>query len=904
MTEPAWKIAYERDRQDPVIRDLERINRLGWHHFSVGALKDLPARFGLGSAPSADQVRAALGPFLVTQRARRLGTEHFAEWDDESRFAVKLFGVHAETRNVVSVAERRERAILEVRRSHATQSQSVQKRPWAEQPLGGEEWRLFVRIRDDVRRKHPRHDEAGEGTASDDQHGGRRRRPMSELPAAVDTFFGRSHELDEIARAATASRIVSLVGTGGAGKTRLAFEAVGVVPVYEGLPVHLVRLDDVPQGHDVAESAVRQFGRVREGRQTWIERLVELCRDYSPMILLLDNCEHLIESCAKTASLLLESCLDLRVLATSREPLAVRGEIAIPVRGLPVDPVGDETSPDALRSIPAVQLFMERALAKSPSLSIGDAEAELVANLVRKLDGLPLALELAAAWAGRLTLGEIHDGIHERLAEVPSPIRGSSERHFTMSACLDWSYRLLSEEERRVLRWVSVFSGGCDEAALTQVLGHTEAAADAAVHRLVDASLVERSELFGRSRYSMLETVRAYGRRLLADAGELEAARQSHLQWCLELAGEAHDRAGGDAAEEWLPRLDAEVANVRAAMHHALERGDHTSILRFAGLWWYWFLRGYWAEVREPLEVALTDRGLLDGEQSRAALAAGTMSWAAGDLRAATDWLAEASRAAEASGDEWCLSQAAHIAGHVAHQRGELTEARALYEQALGYWKDRDASHWLALLQEDIGYVLADLGEEELAEDALKEALEVAGSVHDRQARGNALSHLAMVARRRGKLTAAVRHGYEGVAVLRELGYRRGLATALRNVAEACVAVERYEEANRHLAEAQAIQMAIGHRAGLARTLSTKAKLAERQGRPREAARVMGQVRALRELAGAVAGPPEVKEERIVLAAVRRALGDEAADEAFRVGEQAVLRSADAGVDLLEILEI
>jgi predicted ATPase len=866
-----WEKDYQRDRADEVIADLIRINRRGWAHFDVAELVDLPRRFSAADrgAPSADEIRAQLGQFLLSARARKLGPPRFQEWDDESRFAVKLFGVHRATRDVSSIVKRRELAMGELRESRATQPQAIQKRPWRDQPLGGPEWRLLLRVRNDVKARFPDPPPAEQSS-----------QPPAPAPAVeaprLDSFVGRAAEVAEVREAIGAGvRLVSIVGPGGVGKTRLALETMHAYPDDpSAFAAFSARLEDVSPDAALEEAVARQLGLVREGRETWLDVLVSKLGNPQSGLLLLDNCEHLIAACADLASSILAGCPQVRLLVTSREPLSVRGEKVIRLRGLATAAVeGGSTEDDATeRHAPAVELFLDRARARVMDLDLTDEDAATVAELAERVGGLPLALEIAAAWVDRLSIGEIASGLRGELRELPNPLRDSPRRHQTIEACLDWSYGLLQDEEQRALRWVSEFVGGWD-ASVPEVFDDQaafEGGFGDALDRLVECSLVERRTGARGSRYGMVDLVREFARERLCEAGELEAARAAHRQWCLALAAETHDRFGGLGAERWLPRIDADLPNLRAAIKHAVADSDFEAVLGFAELWWYWFLRGLWGEVRPSLEAALDSGAGSAGARTQGLLAAGTLAWAAGDLPAARSWLGDARTAGESQDDTWCLAQVAHIEGHVAQYGGDLPRAKARFDAALSYWEDHPDSYWLALLQDDVGTVLSDLGKPEEARAALIEALAVARAVNDRQGAGNALSHLAVVERRLGSREMALACACDAEEILRKLGYKRGLATALRNLAEVRTELEDLDGADAAVAEATTIQNAIGHDAGLARSLVTRGKVALARGEEGRAAELVEEARFLREAIGAVVSPADREEEERAFASLSR----------------------------------
>ena len=852
-----WRARYLNDRTDPVVKDLELVLRKGWRRFSGRQLRDLPSRLGLEAA-DVEAMRVKLLRYLLSSGAQRSGFQYFDRWDETSRFAVKLVGAHPSTRDITSVNQRREAAIREIRDSRANTAGSVAKRPWPEQPEGGIEWRLLIRMRDAIRADHPNPPHPSEPVPLPAQEPFNERDPTAaEVPASLDSFVGRERESASLRAALDEGRLVSLVGPGGAGKTRLALECLREVSTRN--TAWVVRLEDVTEGADVFEAVGRQIGAFQEGRLTWLDSVVARLRDADSALLLLDNCEHVIRSASTLAGTLLASCPSLRVLATSREPLGVTGEKLIRLTGLATDP---ELSPPGGHSttVPdAVQLFVERAREKDRDFAIDEIRGDRLSEIVKRIDGLPLAVELAAARVEQLSVDEIFEQVDHEVTRIASTLRQPTERHRTLEACFNWSFSLLTDAEQRALCRLSVFVGGFDRAATRAVLPGDS---DHLVERLVTCSLVDRAEIRGETRFRILQPIRVSCEEKLRESGDQQSAADAHLAWYVAVAEEAADAIGGEPASTWLPRLDDELANFREAIQHAIRTENLEALLRFAGLWWYWFLRGLWAEARAPLEMALEATGEGHPRRARAALAAGTVAWASGDLRAASEWLKVARDSAEEADDKWCVSQVAHIEGHISHQQGDWDRAEARFTEALRFWINRPDSYWKALLLDDVGSLAADCGDFDGASAALEQALRTAKAVHDRQAEGNSLAHLTAVARRQAKLDAAEVYGEAAVRVLRDLGYRRGLATALRNLAD--VQRERGRAGNAHalLDEATRIQRAVGHRNGLARSALSGALLAAAERDFPRAAELLAEARVLRERGGAAIPPMDAIDEQ------------------------------------------
>ncbi len=409
------------------------------------------------------------------------------------------------------------------------------------------------------------------------------------LPSQLTTFVGREEELTRVGELLGERRLVTLTGPGGAGKTRLAIEAAGRV---DG-EVRFVELAGLADGTDVPQAVLSALGLrdaglrapAEPGRQP-TDRLVEALAERR-LLLVLDNCEHVLVDAARLAARLLSACPALRVLATSREPLGLAGEALCPLSGLTLPPLG-ASARDA-DDYAAVSLFVQRAVDVAPDFSITPANVELVLRICRSLDGLPLAIELAAARLRALSVVEVAARLDDRFRLLSTGNRAVSPRHRTLRAVVEWSWDLLDDAERRVARRLTVFAGGATLEAAEQVCGMPTAEFVDALTGLVDKSFVEMTG----GRYRMLETVRAFCAERLAEAGEADQLRGAHTAYFLGFAWTASEHLRRAEQLHWLRLLDAERDNLHAALRRATAAGDASDAAGMvAALSFYWWLRG------------------------------------------------------------------------------------------------------------------------------------------------------------------------------------------------------------------------------------------------------------------------------------------------------------------------
>ncbi|GII64207.1 SARP family transcriptional regulator [Sphaerisporangium krabiense] len=433
--------------------------------------------------------------------------------------------------------------------------------------------------------------------------------PRTALPAALTGFVGREEELARVRELIGRERLVTLSGPGGTGKTRLAVEAARQVAAAGG-EVGFVELAPLGDGAEAPQAVLAALG-LREGglrppspadaqARTATDRLVTALAGRETL-LVLDNCEHVLDEVAALAGHLLARCPGLRVLATSREALGVLGETIHPVPQLGLPPA-DATAEEA-GAYPAVRLFAERARAVRPGFRLEEAGAGEVARICRVLDGLPLAIELAAARLRSLTVEEVAARLDDRFGLLTRGNRAAQPRHRTLRAVVEWSWDLLDEDERTLARRLTVFSGGATVAAADRVCGPGTVDLLAS---LADKSLVE----LVHGRYRMLETIRAFCAERLAEAGEEKALRSAHLAYYLDLAETAEPFLRDGAQLTWLERLDAERGDLHAAVRWAAEAGEHAAAVRLvAALSPYWLLRGRRSEGGKAAAEVLAATG-------------------------------------------------------------------------------------------------------------------------------------------------------------------------------------------------------------------------------------------------------------------------------------------------------
>ncbi|MFG2001030.1 BTAD domain-containing putative transcriptional regulator [Spirillospora sp. NPDC048911] len=603
---------------------------------------------------------------------------------------------------------------------------------------------------------------------------------VATLPAQLTTFVGREEELARVGKLLGEGRLVTLLGPGGTGKTRLAIEAGG----RERGEVRFVDLSAVVNGSDLPQALLGALGVREHGLQATpleqqpepAERLVAAVSDRN-LLLILDNCEQVIEDAARLTHRLLTASHGLRVLVTSREALAVTGEAILPLRPLDLPPAGAGLA-DALGS-PALRLFGDRAAAVRPDFEITAANLDAVLQICTALDGLPLAIELAAARLRSLPVEEIAARLDDRFRLLSRGNRTAAPRHQTLRAVVEWSWGLLANDERELARRLTAFSGGFTLEAAARVCGPSLYEVDDLLAGLTDKSLVQSDG----GRYRMLETVRAFCAERLAEAGEEEELRRAHAAYFLDLAERAEPELRAADQLDWMARLAAEGGNLRAALRWAVRAEPATAMNLIGALSWYWWLRGVRSELGPPAAELLGHYGTEPPEGLTEEYVLCVVH--AGASGALGDGVAAYMRAAESVMDRvgipampkrvsvlvlWAMS-------NPIPDRAEIDERRRHLMM--------NADPWLHALDGfSSGYQWIFGGEFEAARPAFDEALTRFRALGDRWGIANTLDGLAMIAELGGELERSLELLDEAFALVEQLGVLEDMVDLLRRRAE------------------------------------------------------------------------------------------------------------------------
>src|SRR3989454_524534 len=737
-------------------------------------------------------------------------------------------------------------------------------------------------------------------------------RVPNNLPVPLTSFVGRQGEMEEVARLLGSARLVTLLGSGGCGKTRLGIQVAR--NLLESLPdgawvVELAALSDpslVPQSVAIA------LGLREESGRPLLEMVAEHLSSRT-LLLLIDNCEHLAAACASLVRALLASAPGIRILATSRQGLGVPGENLWRIPSLSVpDPGGAPLNRQALSRYEAVRLFLDRAAAVQPSFALTDQNAWTVAQICGRLDGIPLAIELAAARVKVLPVAQILGRLEDRFRLLTSGSSATLERQQTLRAAVDWSYDLLIEKEQQVFQRVSVFAAGLSlEGAEAVCSGNgiaEEEILDLLAH-LVDKSLLTPEEgCEGSARYRLLETLRAYGKERLERAGNWDEYVNRHGEFYRGVAERAEHELLGPEQASWLNRLEEEHDNFRQAIESAHERGDVARELSIcASLWRFWWTRGFWQEGNRRVTKALDAAGgasvtpasrgasrARSGDPIRAkALHGGAvLARSLGEYAAAHDRIEACISIARDAGDREGLALSLRELGNLAYVKGDHASAKSAYEESLVHCRAIDDRHGIAAVLHNLGSVA--LGQEDYsrARQFYEESLTLERELGDRTGEAITLNGLGTAARAQGDDAAAHSYHEQGLALQRELGERSGIAYSLGELGLLAANEHQFPRARAYLKESLEILREMGDRQGMVDALERCAALEFRQDQPDRALTLYGASRALRETMGVEPMPEDQRRIQEDLGALWDEIGADGAADVFSKGRTMTLEKA------------
>ncbi len=673
------------------------------------------------------------------------------------------------------------------------------------------------------------------------------------LPRNLSRFVGREREIQNTLEALQRSRLVTLTGVGGCGKTRLALALAETQLAAYPDGVWFVDLAPTTDAQHIPGVIARAMG-IREEAEKALEQTLAAFLAPRASLLLLDNCEHLLAACAALADQLLGNAPGLRVLATSREGLGLSGEQLLAVPSMSAPSARDKIDAGSLERFDAVRLFVERAQAVSPAFVLDAENAPFVAEVSRRLDGIPVAIELAAARVKVLSVEQIAARLDDRFKLLTGGSRTAMPRHQTLRATLQWSHDLLLPPERELLRRLAPFAGGWTLSSAARVCDEDgdEFNVLDVLQALADKSLVVVERVgSGDARYRFLESVRQFATERLDESGEGAVIRERHLAWMLALAEQGDRFTSGPAQIAYFAQLDLEIENLLAGFSYCAqaEDGAQRALRLVTAPWRFWSARGHYILARRLLEDALARPGADEGTATRA--------------------------------------DALVRAGAFAVYQGDYPAARPRIEESLALYRHLSDEKGIARALNGLAVTATFLGDIETARSCNEESLARYRALGQKRGEANVLHNLGILASTAGKQDEAIAHYEAALALLGALGDRQHMALTMAALASAEVKSGRLIEAHAKLLLSLTLALEIGAERETLHAVEGTIELAATAGQPDAAAWLLGATTAMRTRLGIPLDPIETGLRAEFEATLRNALGDRGFESSFGLGAEA-----------------
>jgi predicted ATPase/class 3 adenylate cyclase/uncharacterized protein HemY len=682
------------------------------------------------------------------------------------------------------------------------------------------------------------------------------------LPVQLTSFIGRVNELKHLKELIKETRLLTLTGSGGLGKTRLAMQVAADEIDDFANGVWLIELASLTSPSLLPQSIAKVFGLKEEPKKNPEDTLCNYLKD-KDMLIILDNCEHLIESCAILAERLLSHTAKLKILATSREALRCEGEILHRVSKLEVPDPDKDISPEEIIRYEAVRLFIERALLVSSKFRISDNDAGVIARICHRLDGIPLAIELAAARVKILSVEQINQRLSDRFKLLIGGNRTSLPRQQTLRHLIDWSYELLSEKEKILWRRLSVFSDGWTLEAAEEVCSDDKISSEEVLdllHQLSEKSIIifELKKL----RYRMSETLKQYGVEKFNSSGEREDILNSHLQYFMNLAKKSHSKRRDIDAQFWMDKLESDHGNLKSAIEWSLNGGDkEKGALLTGALENFWDIRGYYstgvqlsgyfldspdglskkalADViycSASLRLFLSDfeeAGKLfedclelnrnsgdTGGTVRSLMGLGNISMYIGNYQEAKKYYSESLTVSRNADVKSSIANTLNNLGNAEYIQGNLIEAQKLYEESLSVKREAGIKQGIDIALFNLGNIATDRGNLVQAQKFFEESLEKSRELGNRRLIAASLNAIGGIASEKGDFQIASKLIEDSVVINREIGEKRSIARSLISLGRLEMNRDNFEQAKNVFQECFKLTNEIGEKSGIANALN------------------------------------------------------------------------------------
>ena len=724
--------------------------------------------------------------------------------------------------------------------------------------------------------------------------------PIGNLPTLLSTFIGREREAIEVRKLLSNHRLVTLTGAGGSGKTRLSIKLANELLDEFEQGIWFVQFAPLADETLLSHAVASTLGVPEKKKRIVVDGIIDHLQNQHSL-LVFDNCEHLISACARLAEKLLQTCPSIKILTTSREPLNIPSEViwSVPPLSLPErqpwrDPNSGQIALSVYRESESVQLFLNRAALALPDFELTMENGNWVAEICRRLDGMPLAIELAAARMRSLSVQQIAERLDDRFNLLTGGNRTAPDRHKTLAATIDWSYALLSEKEQELLRRISAFSSGATLEAIESVcVGDGVEAGEVlnTMSQLVDKSLVVADQRSSATRYSFLETIRQYARQKLIESGEFDETKDRHLQYFVGWAEMADANLESNDQPLWLARFEIEHDNLRTALQwsNTKDKDVDTGLRLAAACGNFWRYHGHMNEGRARFSMILSREGAQERTFSRAhALTkAAYLAYMQSDYPAVDSLGKEALSIWNELGDDGKknLAFTLDLLGELASEVGDYEYMHNYFQEALDIFRELDDLRGIGNMLMEIGWAWMRVGELQKAEKYLQECQSVFKTLNDQRNLGFSYSGLGEIAIRQGEYESAVSLFQQGLSLARQIEDNWLVAAMLGSLGWVALNQNYLIEMKNVLRESLALRTKLGDKGGTAWCLEKLGNAAFIEEQYEKSAGIYGAAAALRTPINSVIDEADLPEYNRIISDLQSALGKAAFDSAWTEGE-------------------